>query len=528
MKGFTGFFLILALGWISAGCGVDEPEGFSDANAARAEARSMAIRIAAEDISDNEIDAIARQLNTRSDLAEAVDGILQEHALDDHTLQALIFAAGHSKNPRFAASLQAIATSPVLPTDVVGEPYFRKREIERLASVNALGDIGDLATLEHLYENTAPWLRNTIRMELNGLDPANWSMRTLPPEILESPNADAAYAKHFYKQLEGLHSDGVVVFDDEIDWNEEFQEISEYITENEDEPLVETPPPPTVRTPNQLSSVEINPLTKSASSTTVPYACGITSANVPRLTSNELNQTSEWCNNKTISDYWRRYDFDGSWNAAMGYNDPCNLNLPLGRTFNAIHLLHTAAADAPSNYSDTSGSLLRKGGNYAMGEIPKLKASCAKSPVASVRAKILKKKRHLTLYRPFFYSYSTATRAGIIIHEARHTQRCRHNGNDGNNKCFANSDSCDESLYDGCKNLALAPNGAGGVGYEILWLWQYIDIAKPSKKNLYHRRQAAAEANLNLNQYLDVHPYFNIRDNGRIKWCASVNGGECQ
>jgi len=212
----------------------------------------------------------------------------------------------------------------------------------------------------------------------------------------------------------------------------------------------------------------------------------------------------------------------------MGFNSACNLNLPLGRTFNAIHLLHTASTAPPTSYTDMSGDILRWGGNYAMREIPKLKASCSTSAVASTAAKILKKKRHVTVMRPFYYNYSTATRAATIIHETRHTERCRHNGNDGSNQCPAKSSSCDESMYDGCKNLALAPNGSGAVGFEIKWLHAYLQSAAPTKINSFQRQQVYVEVNRNLNRYLDVEPGFNVNVYGTMLACTRNSDGECE
>ena len=476
---------------------------------------SLAQRVMSESASDDMIREAIHELNESRENLDVLRELLDTKRMVDELFSGYIFMAGESGALSFAPRLYDIVITDPPHEDALSEEGRLHWHVNQNMALGALGKMGALEQLIALYEEVPPELKNLVRLELHLLDSERWPMRQLPTEILTDYKADAEYAADFEARLAGQPRRGIVILDDpEEDEYEEADLDAEFRIDEEFHP-----PPPVVddMEARGLESVEHQSAGDGhfrATTSAATYACGVTSP--LRSTANELQQKSQWCNNSLIAAYWDGYDFTSSWNASMGFDTPCDLNTPLGRTFNAIHLLHTASPSPPLNYSDMSGDILRWGGNYAMREIIELRASCATDAGATTNAAVLKKNRHVTMKRSSFYDFSTATRAALIIHEARHTERCRHNGNDGSNQCPAESTSCDESMYDGCRNLVLAPSGQGAVGFETTWLQAYLTYAPASKITAYQRTQARAMANKNLNQYLDVEPYFNLALDGSI------------
>lgn len=472
----------------------------------------MLTRVTSDSISESETDAIVEQITFSPELISEVQRGL--FLLDDEKSDkfALIYLAGRSHRREFSEALQFIASRPSLKARNVSEASRDNREMERLASYTALRQLGEVDVLEELYLRADEHLKTSLRLELFQLDSEKWPMRELPSEILQDYRADPGYSVEFARRLKELSADGVVILDDVVQGSFEGEDE---VGDSADDSM--SPPVVNEFTSDFSSRRESAPKEQNLkqAAVTTSYSCGETSP--ARRTSDEISHpTWEWCNNQKIADYWNGYNFNNSWNSSMGYDSPCDLNMALGRTLNAIHLLHTASPSPPVSYSDMSGDILRWGGNYARREIPKMKASCETKFAASVAAKVIKKNRHLTMFLPSFYWMSTAERAAVLIHETRHTERCRHNGNDGSNKCPSRSNSCDESMYDGCKNLALAPNGAGAVGFEINWIQAYLTYAPANKITPYQRQQVRTSANDTLNRYLDVEPWFNFSDDGNI------------
>lgn len=417
---------------------------------------------------------------------------------------AEIYIAGKSGDLTLVEPLLAIASLPAETAEQVSDDELTSREMNRLGSFSALRRLGAVEALERLYLDAPEYLQTSLLLELHSIDAVRWPMYELPSEILTDYRADESYAKFFEARLAGLPTAGLVVLDDEVTGDDVDDE--DY---HEDEII--GPPPSIDYLMNEIGNKT------SCVATDKPdtiYACGITDPVHP--TACEITSGPSWCNSATISAYWNGYKFNSSWDSSMGFDVACSLHKPLGRTFHAIHLLHTASPSPPTSYSDMGGDMLRWGGNYAMREIPLLKASCSTSAFASADRAVLKKNRHVTLMSPFFYERTTATRASSLIHEARHTERCHHNGNDGSLPCRARSASCDESLYDGCTDLVMAPNGAGAVGFQVSWLQMYLAFAPSSRINDFQREEAWVLANDRLNRWLDLYPEFNLTIYGSV------------
>ncbi|MFN0214188.1 MAG: hypothetical protein ACKVT2_08025 [Saprospiraceae bacterium] len=164
------------------------------------------------------------------------------------------------------------------------------------------------------------------------------------------------------------------------------------------------------------------------------------------------------CTQSSINQHWNDFDFDqGDWDDGFGYSDPCNINLPLGRTFNALNLLDFFGTSGP----DANGNWLGWFYAYASSQIDELDALCGfgnTSGCSTFATNFSGAQDNRTeLYWPFFYHnvMSVPSRAATIVHESRHA------GGKGHNcSSCPNGGSCDTDW---------AYNGA--IRYEVMYCW---------------------------------------------------------
>lgn len=408
---------------------------------------------------------------------------LANGARDQRDLSDAIYLAGRLKNNAFVDVLKDIALR-----DRIAEGDETALERERELSIVALGAIGAENALEEIWESSPPNVALSAMVELHQLNSDRWPMRELPQSFFN----DVSPYSYF---PDDEHDDDDDDDDDSVNhgclhgYSGEALNYVDAVSEIQKDG-------DSLQVDSTVEALALSPT----------YACGVVSPSA--ATSAEIPLTSEWCNSATIGEYWGGYSFNDSWNSSMGFDAACDLNLPLGRTFNAIHLLHTASPTPATSYTDFSGDFLRWAGNYARREIPSLRASCA-SYYGRANWAALKKNRYVTLGLSAFYSGTTVVRASTIVHEARHTERCKHNGGDGSSPCAANSKSCDESWADGCKGVG-SPSGAGAYGWEVRWLQALLSGAKPGLLNDSQRTAAMVEANRLLRDHFDNEPGFRL------------------
>ncbi len=164
------------------------------------------------------------------------------------------------------------------------------------------------------------------------------------------------------------------------------------------------------------------------------------------------------CNQSAINQFWHDFDFDkDDWDNGFGYEDPCNINLPLGRTFSALNVLDffgTSKAENSSNwlpwfYAFSSNAIDELDARCDFGR------ACDGCVLATtVSGPIID--NYTVLKWPFFYSLDAPSRAGTIVHEARHADGKGHNCGSG----CPRGGSCDSSW---------GYNGANT--YQVLYLW---------------------------------------------------------
>jgi hypothetical protein len=169
------------------------------------------------------------------------------------------------------------------------------------------------------------------------------------------------------------------------------------------------------------------------------------------------------CNQAFIDQFWNHFNFDkDDWDEGFGYDDPCNVDQPLARTFNALYLLAYSAEDYARSTSDFSGNALRWAYPFSATAIDELDCRCGSGdknvgPRATTYWGFFVDDRTVLKW-PFFYDEVVVQRAGTIVHEARHADDKDHNGGSG----CPRGKSCDTNW-----------DYQGANMYQVLYLWWF-------------------------------------------------------
>ena len=181
------------------------------------------------------------------------------------------------------------------------------------------------------------------------------------------------------------------------------------------------------------------------------------------------------------------------WDNGFGFQDCCNLDLPLGRTFAAMFLLTYSAEDYAKNTGDFSGNALRWAFPYTATHAGHLEALCYKPGSTPGQWGAWGYGDRIELYLPYFYNFDVVTRAATLLHESRHNGGKSHDGGTG---CPRGA-SCDTNWgYEGA-NM-----------YEVLYLWWFaVDGTRTTSaiKNMARNRARAVQ-----NSAFNTNPGFNI------------------
>jgi len=191
-----------------------------------------------------------------------------------------------------------------------------------------------------------------------------------------------------------------------------------------------------------------------------------------------------------------------------GADRPCDTNTPLGQALNAISLVHSAArVPEPWHHVDRRDgvSILRWAPAYVRRHIWQLEPDCssfyARTGAAFVR-----------LGRRYFWHGADkfVWRAATLVHEARHSEGCVHNGNDGNGRCSGGS--CDETISNGCKS----GTRPGANAYQYRWLRELAvePGLSPRTVTSVMRHRARDDANHLANCLFDTHPMVQVTNFG--------------
>jgi len=189
---------------------------------------------------------------------------------------------------------------------------------------------------------------------------------------------------------------------------------------------------------------------------------------------------------------WAAHGFRNNyWDDGFGYEDCCNTDLPLARTFNGIWLLNYSADDYWNE--EWSNNILHWGRRYVRNQIDDLRSLCGDgTAIASAGS------GRIEVYLGFFYTKDCPGRAETLVHESRHLGGKSHNANFPTGSVFGAGKSGADSTW--------GYQGAWMYGALYLW-WFYAD----GRRTTWALRQAARQrANVVIDNAFATHPGFTI------------------
>ncbi|MBO7939862.1 hypothetical protein ACGGAI_06285 [Streptomyces antibioticus] len=220
------------------------------------------------------------------------------------------------------------------------------------------------------------------------------------------------------------------------------------------------------------------------------------SATVPDLNgSGDAFYGPLWNSSQPHVDYfWTTYGFAGNkayWDDGFGWEDPGNIGLPLGRTFNSLWLLTYSAEDWENDAYEATA--LNWGRRYVRENIRDLRARCGDGTAVAAADGTL-----VELYLDMWYGQAVPERASTFMHEARHV-----GGKDHNDKFPAGS-----VFGAGQPGADSDWNYEGAWMYETLYLWWYFAAGTPITSAM--RERARQMGNLYLDNAFASRPPFRI------------------
>lgn len=205
------------------------------------------------------------------------------------------------------------------------------------------------------------------------------------------------------------------------------------------------------------------------------------------------------CNQAYIDYFWNTYGFSGNkdyWDDGFGWEDPCNTDQALARTFNACYLLSYSAEDYSND--NWNAPILNWGRRYVRENIDDLRSMCGDgSAVAAAFSGPFVDDR-VELYLGFFYSISVPERASTLIHEARHMGGKPHNANFPAGSVYGAGSSGADSNW----------SYEGAWMYDALYLWWFF--AAGARTTTAMKQRARQEGNVIIDNAFATHPGFNI------------------
>ena len=201
--------------------------------------------------------------------------------------------------------------------------------------------------------------------------------------------------------------------------------------------------------------------------------------------------SSGWCSKAKIDKMWKDFKLEGKyWDAIAGFNQPCNLDFPLGRTLNTLWFLLISDPNPAWNLDDRSGSILHWGYNYAATVSTHLRLVCD-GTVPHALAYYNTPSGTMNVTWSWAMGSDIVNRGGTIIHEARH-----HKKPHGPSDCFRGS-SCDPDW-----------GYSGANTYEAAWYWKFYRSAVNTTPA--HKDRAKVLGQMVIDEAFVVPPSFTI------------------
>lgn len=161
------------------------------------------------------------------------------------------------------------------------------------------------------------------------------------------------------------------------------------------------------------------------------------------------------CSAGLRNQFWNDFRMAQGWNG-FGADDPCNIRLPLARTFNSLALLHgTSLITDPVAFGRLYNAY-----NLVAADVGALTAVCDGGPCYGATFFPGEPYHYVHVSRTFFYDNGVVERTALLVHEARHRQK----SHDAGSNCPRHG-ACDSSwAYDGANTR------------EVQWLSDYLDM----------------------------------------------------
>lgn len=207
------------------------------------------------------------------------------------------------------------------------------------------------------------------------------------------------------------------------------------------------------------------------------------------------------CNQIYVDYFWNTYGFKGNkkyWDDGFGWDDPCNTDQPLARTFNACYLLTYSAEDYANDNWDAPQNILQWGRRYVRNNIDDLRSMCGDGSAIAGSFSGLFVNDRVSLYLGFFYSKDVPGRAETLIHEARHMGGKSHNAKFPKGSVFGEGKDGADSNWD--------YQGAWTFGAGYLW-WFF---AAGTRTTSAMRQRARQRGNLVIDNAFATHPGFSV------------------
>jgi hypothetical protein len=195
---------------------------------------------------------------------------------------------------------------------------------------------------------------------------------------------------------------------------------------------------------------------------------------------------------------WHTHDMHkGDWDDGWGFNDCCNTDKPLARTFNGIWLLNYSAEDYWND--DYSNDMLHWARHYVRDNVAELHARCGNGSAIATAFWGPFTNDRIELYLGFFYSQDVVARAATLVHECRHVgPGISHNAKFPAGSVFGAGGGGADSSWD----------YHGAWMYGALYLWWFFAAAARTTPAL--QQSARQSGNLIIDNAFAKHPGFTI------------------
>ncbi len=169
---------------------------------------------------------------------------------------------------------------------------------------------------------------------------------------------------------------------------------------------------------------------------------------------------------------------------------------PLARTFNACYALTYSAQDWANE--SWNSPILNWGRRYVRNNIDDLQSKCGDGSATARSFTGIFVNDRVELYLGFFYSEDVPSRAGTLIHEARHQGGKGHNANFPAGSVFGAGKSGADSNW----------GYEGAWMYDALYLWWFF--AAGARTTSAMRQRARQRGNLIIDNAFATHPGYSI------------------